>query len=298
MINPRVLYWDDNLEIARELRRTRLLVRPVTWKRVLRGDVSLARWATMARWLAERAASVRACAPRAEPQPSTTTSIVPQRSIVCATGSSRAVRLLRRRAALRRAHPRRAARPARPLADRLPGSSCPAATTRCVRLWMHEHVVAAMDAALDAELCPRGRRRERCAPSGYSPRGRNSSVWSERNFVGNYATRVLCGRRRSCCCSAMRNRSAGACSSSAAVRDGSRATSARAAARCWASTSRRRWSTTAGAGIPTSSSGSATSRISVRCPTGRETWSWRSSTCSACSTTWSESAFCARSVAC
>ena len=52
MINPRVLYWDENLEIARELRRTRLLVRPVIWKRVLRGDVSLARWATMAGWLA------------------------------------------------------------------------------------------------------------------------------------------------------------------------------------------------------------------------------------------------------
>ena len=51
MINPRVLYWDEGLEIARELRRTRLLTRAVTWKRVLRGDVSLARWSAMGRWL-------------------------------------------------------------------------------------------------------------------------------------------------------------------------------------------------------------------------------------------------------
>ena len=52
MINPRVIYWDEHLEIARELRRTRLLVKPVIWKRVLRGDVSFERWAAMARWFA------------------------------------------------------------------------------------------------------------------------------------------------------------------------------------------------------------------------------------------------------
>lgn len=50
MVNPRVLYWDASLQISRELRRTRLLRKPVTWKRVLRGDVSAERWAKMLRW--------------------------------------------------------------------------------------------------------------------------------------------------------------------------------------------------------------------------------------------------------
>ena len=53
------------------------------------------------------------------------------------------------------------------------------------------------------------------------------------------------------------------------MRVGSRVTSARAVARCRASTSPRPWSTTADRAIPTWSSGSATSRISARSPIAR-----------------------------
>jgi pimeloyl-ACP methyl ester carboxylesterase len=50
MINPRVLYWHEHLDAIRDLRRTRLLVRPVTWKRLLRGDVPMRRWLAFAQW--------------------------------------------------------------------------------------------------------------------------------------------------------------------------------------------------------------------------------------------------------
>ncbi|HET7137521.1 MAG TPA: hypothetical protein VFI04_04145 [Gaiellaceae bacterium] len=54
MVNTRVLQWHEHLEQARDLRRTRLLVRPVTWKRLLRGDVPLRRWKGFAAWVAAR----------------------------------------------------------------------------------------------------------------------------------------------------------------------------------------------------------------------------------------------------
>jgi hypothetical protein len=51
MINPRILFWDPAIDAARELRRTRLLVNPITWRRILRGEVSSARFAKFLRWI-------------------------------------------------------------------------------------------------------------------------------------------------------------------------------------------------------------------------------------------------------
>ncbi|MFZ1879233.1 MAG: alpha/beta fold hydrolase [Gaiellaceae bacterium] len=51
MVNPRVLYWDEQIEVARDLRRARLLRHPVTWKRLARGEVSWRRWRAFARWV-------------------------------------------------------------------------------------------------------------------------------------------------------------------------------------------------------------------------------------------------------
>ena len=62
MINPRILYWDEALDVARDLRRTRLLVKPVIWKRILRGDVSPDRFAAFLGWSAK--APLRAVARR------------------------------------------------------------------------------------------------------------------------------------------------------------------------------------------------------------------------------------------
>ncbi len=151
MINPRVLYWDDNLEIARELRRTRLLVRPVTWKRVLRGDVPLARWVAMARWLASSPLRFA----RARRQRENPVSV--EDRIVAAFDRVRDRDLRARfvfcdgeplcdeltRAGLLDQH------------DRWPSvsvSRLPGRDHTLRPLWMHEHVVAVMDAALDAEL--------------------------------------------------------------------------------------------------------------------------------------------------
>jgi pimeloyl-ACP methyl ester carboxylesterase len=57
MLNTRVLYWHEHLEPARDLRRTRLLVRPMTWKRLLRGDVPIRRWRGFLEWLVSGAAA-------------------------------------------------------------------------------------------------------------------------------------------------------------------------------------------------------------------------------------------------
>jgi alpha-beta hydrolase superfamily lysophospholipase len=57
LVNTRILYWHEHLDPARDLRRTRLLVRPVTWKRLLRGDVPVHRWKAFADWAVAGAAS-------------------------------------------------------------------------------------------------------------------------------------------------------------------------------------------------------------------------------------------------
>jgi len=152
MINPRVIYWDEQLEIARELRRTRLLVKPVTWKRVLRGDVSRERWATMARWLA---GSPRRCARRVRRRDDQPFSVADR---IAAAFDRVRERGLRARFVFCDGEPLHdeltrdglLAQPERwptVTVTRLPGRDH---TLR--PLWMHEHVVAALDGALAAEL--------------------------------------------------------------------------------------------------------------------------------------------------
>jgi pimeloyl-ACP methyl ester carboxylesterase len=46
MLNPRAIYWDAALDASRDLRRG--LLRPSSWRKVLRGEVSLARIAALA----------------------------------------------------------------------------------------------------------------------------------------------------------------------------------------------------------------------------------------------------------
>lgn len=43
MLNPRALYWDEGLEVRREARRLRLLSSGTVWRRLLRGEVTVAR---------------------------------------------------------------------------------------------------------------------------------------------------------------------------------------------------------------------------------------------------------------
>ncbi len=152
MFNPRVVYWDENLEIVRELRRTRLLTRAVTWKRVLRGDVSLDRWATMLRWAAGAPLRlVRGLRRRHDEPPSVETRIAAAfdrlrerdrraRFFFC-DGEPLFEELTRARLVSQET------RWPTVSTCRLPGRDH---TLR--PLWMHEHVVAAMDGALEAEL--------------------------------------------------------------------------------------------------------------------------------------------------
>jgi hypothetical protein len=52
MINPRILVWDPRIDVRRDLRRTRLLAKGVTWRRLLRGDVSWSRYRDVGAWAA------------------------------------------------------------------------------------------------------------------------------------------------------------------------------------------------------------------------------------------------------
>lgn len=152
MLNPRVLYWDEQLEISRDLRRARLLVKPVTWRRLMRGEVPFARWVTMTRWLlGSPVRVVRALGARAE---------MPVRlEDLIAT----AFDVLRDR----EVRARFVFCDGEPLYDELTSAGLlsdqkrwPLVSVRHVPgrdhtlrpLWMHEHVVAAMDGVIDGEL--------------------------------------------------------------------------------------------------------------------------------------------------
>ncbi len=152
MINPRVLYWDENLEISRELRRMRNVAKPVTWKRAMRGNVSPARWVTATRVLA--ATPVRLVRKLRDPE-SETSSIEDR---IAAAFDQLRDRGLRARFVFCDGEPlfdelTRGGLLAQP--SRWPTVSVallPGRDHTLRPLWMHEHVVAAMDEALDAEL--------------------------------------------------------------------------------------------------------------------------------------------------
>ena len=190
-----------------------------------RGDVSLARWATMVAVARRRARPVRrvVCARRQERHAERGTTRSPPRSIVCSD------RDLRARFVFCDGEPlfeelTRAGLLDRP--DRWPTVSvagCPVVTTRCARCgctsmslpqWTAPSTRSCAVAAVEVT----GSIAEPTHPLAW----RNSSVWAQRNFVGSYASRALRARPRSCCFSATRSRSPGESSSSGAVRGGSR----------------------------------------------------------------------------
>jgi hypothetical protein len=152
MINPRILYWDEALDVARDLRRTRLLVKPVIWKRILRGDVSPDRFAAFLGWSAK--APLRAVTRRRNDrsQPSPTVELVAQAfDRLTAEGTElrfffcdgEPLRDEMTRDGLLSQH----ARWPNVAVSFLPGRDH---TLR--PLWMHRHVDAALDAALDGIL--------------------------------------------------------------------------------------------------------------------------------------------------
>ncbi len=152
MINPRILYWDETLDVARDLRRTRRLVKPVIWKRILRGDVSRDRFAAFLGWSAK--APLRAVNRRRtdRSQPSPTVELVAQAfDRLTAEGTElrfffcdgEPLRDEMTRDGLLSQH----ARWPNVAVSFLPGRDH---TLR--PLWMHQHVDAALDAALDGIL--------------------------------------------------------------------------------------------------------------------------------------------------
>ncbi len=152
MINPRILYWDEALDVARDLRRTRLLVKPVIWKRILRGDVSPDRFAAFLAWSAK--APLRAVTRRRSDgsPPSPTVELVAQAfDRLTAEGTElrfffcdgEPLRDEMTRDGLLSQH----ARWPNVAVSFLPGRDH---TLR--PLWMHRHVDTALDAALDGIL--------------------------------------------------------------------------------------------------------------------------------------------------
>ena len=51
LLNPRILHWDPEIEVRRDLRRTRMLGNVTIWRRLLRGEVSRDRWLAAAKSL-------------------------------------------------------------------------------------------------------------------------------------------------------------------------------------------------------------------------------------------------------
>jgi hypothetical protein len=140
------------LQISRELRRARLLRNPVTWKRVLRGDVSAQRWSTMLRWsastpvrLARRLLARGATAPKVEERIAAAFDLLSGRDVrmrfVFCDGEPLSTELMQDGLLAG--------------GGRWPGISLewiPGRDHTLRPLWMHEHAVAALDGALAAEL--------------------------------------------------------------------------------------------------------------------------------------------------
>ena len=151
MINPRILYWDEAIDVERDLRRTRLLVKPVIWKRILRGDVSADRFAAFLGWAAKApVARTRPANGRAE---AVTDGRAGRAGIRSAAGrGDRAPVLLLRRRALHEEMSRDGLLAQRARWPNVAVSFLPGRDHTLRPLWMHEHVDAALDAALDGIL--------------------------------------------------------------------------------------------------------------------------------------------------
>ena len=152
MINPRILYWDEALDAARDLRRTRLLVKPVIWKRILRGDVSQERFAAFLGWLARTPVRAFARLRRDHPAPSPTVELVAQ-AFDRLTAGGTAVRFFFCDGEPLRDELHRDGLTSQPA--RWPNvtvSLLPGRDHTLRPLWMHEHVDAALDAAIEEVL--------------------------------------------------------------------------------------------------------------------------------------------------
>ena len=151
MINPRILYWDEALDVERDLRRTRLLVKPVIWKRILRGDVSADRFAAFLGWAAK--APVRALAGRADrPKPSPTIELVAQAFDRLQAAGTELRFFFCDGEPLRDEMTRDGLLAQQSRWPNVAVSFLPGRDHTLRPLWMHEHVDAALDAALDGIL--------------------------------------------------------------------------------------------------------------------------------------------------
>ena len=152
MINPRILYWDEALDVARDLRRTRLLVKPVIWKRILRGDVSPARFAAFLGWSAK--APLRAVTRRRNdlPQPSPTVELVAQAFDRLQTAGTELRFFFCDGEPLRDEMVRDGLLSQHARWPNVAVSFLPGRDHTLRPLWMHPHVDAALDAALDGIL--------------------------------------------------------------------------------------------------------------------------------------------------
>jgi hypothetical protein len=189
MVNTRVLAWHDSLEAARDLRRTRLLVRPVTWKRLLRGDVPFHRWRGFARWVAAGAAGRLRQGPAGP-------AVLEWQARAAAEGFSALLDAGRRaRFVFCDGEPLRdelteAGLLAEPL--RWPNVTCrivPGREHTLKPVWMHPFATAAIDEAIGEELALARRATASVARPQVGERGR-------RGQVAAHAVHAAAGRRR------------------------------------------------------------------------------------------------------
>lgn len=158
MINVRILYWDPALDVARDLRRTRLLVKPVIWKRILRGEVSPGRFVAFFGWLGRsplrRIAQIRGARPEQSPTIEQVAQAFDQlqrqgtelRFLFC-DGEPLRDELVRDGLL---SQPRRW--------PNVTATLIPGRDHTLRPLWMHEHVDSALDHALEATLASIERR--------------------------------------------------------------------------------------------------------------------------------------------